>query len=94
LPFPNNKPDKNGNFAAKKINHTIVTSAKHNKTSPKAVMVQKNETHHKNKTGQKNVSKALNHTTATLPQNMSQKNFTAKTNGTAQSLTSVKNVSK
>lgn len=57
LPFPNNKPDKNGNFAKK--NHT--TAVKHNKTSPKAIMVQKNETHHKNKSVHQNLSKSTNH---------------------------------
>ena len=93
LPFPNNKPDKNGNFAVNKTknNHTVV----HNKTFSKAgiSILQKNETHHKNKTGQNNWSKALNHTTQTQHQNMSQKNLTAKTNGTNSTLTA-KNVSK
>lgn len=92
MPFPSNKPDKNGNsnFAATKTNHTVKQPV-NKKTAPKAVShVQKlNETHHKNKTGQNNMSKALNHTT--VPQNMSQKNLTAKTNGTT---VTAKNVTK
>ena len=91
MTFPNNKPDKNGNsnFAATKTNHTAKQPV--NKKTPKAVShVQKlNETHHKNKTGQNNMSKALNHTT--VPQNMSQKNLTAKSNGTT---VTAKNVTK